>query len=228
MRCDYAYDSGAYVLGALSPTERASYERHLAGCATCREEVGEVAVLPGLLGRLDSAGIEQIASAPSSESRMPDLIDAVTRSRRRDRMRRRWRTAGSALAAACLALFVGLGAGMLRTTTPDTPDSGIELVAMRSVIQDAPVSAEIGLTTTKWGTEITMHCAYKASSVGKENTFRLYAYDADGTKEQIGSWDASPGADIKFTGMTSFSGDKLTKLTLARKDGTELLEFDVS
>jgi len=41
--------------GALSPTERAEYERHLAGCQSCRESVAALAVLPGLLSRLDSA-----------------------------------------------------------------------------------------------------------------------------------------------------------------------------
>ena len=47
------------MLGALAPAERADYERHLAGCAACRESVAELAVLPGLLGRLDPAGLEQ-------------------------------------------------------------------------------------------------------------------------------------------------------------------------
>ncbi|WP_233606455.1 zf-HC2 domain-containing protein [Micromonospora sp. Llam0] len=37
MRCDYAHDDGAYVLGALSPAERAAYEHHLAGCPSCRQ-----------------------------------------------------------------------------------------------------------------------------------------------------------------------------------------------
>ena len=42
--------AGAYVLDALTAEERAEFERHLAGCATCREEVAQlsqvVAVLP--------------------------------------------------------------------------------------------------------------------------------------------------------------------------------------
>ena len=53
MRCEHEHDDGAYVLGALSPAERAQYERHLATCSFCREAVAEIAVLPGLLGRLD-------------------------------------------------------------------------------------------------------------------------------------------------------------------------------
>jgi hypothetical protein len=49
-------------LGALSPTERETYERHLADCAVCRAEVAELAALPGLMGRLDLATAEAIAA----------------------------------------------------------------------------------------------------------------------------------------------------------------------
>jgi len=240
MRCDYAYDSGAYVLGALSPGERAGYERHLAECPTCREAVGEVAVLPGLLGRLDPAGLEQIASAPSSESRMPDLLAAVSDARRKERNARRWRGAGTVLAAACLALFAGFGAGILRdggsagtqsppvaqatTPGPATP----RMVAMKSVVGEIPVSAEIGLTPTKFGTEITMHCAYPMHSGGsKSYTYRLYAWNSEGEMETIGSWVVSPGDDVDLTAMTSFAPDELTRLALTKKDGTPLLEYKV-
>lgn len=225
MRCDYAYDSGAYVLGALTPADRADYERHLAGCPDCREAVGDVAVLPGLLGRLDPAGLEQIASAPSSESRMPELLSAVSDARHRERVSRRWRTAGSVLAAACLALFVGLGAGILRDSGPAAAPR-IELASMQSVAANVPVTAEIGLTTTEWGTEVTMHCAYPDAS-GHEYTYRLYAFDSEGDKEQIGSWAAGPGADVTFTGMTSYAGGELAKIALTKKDGTPLLEYKV-
>jgi hypothetical protein len=240
MRCDYAYDSGAYVLGALSPSERAGYERHLAECPTCREAVGEVAVLPGLLGRLDPAGLEQIASAPSAESRMPELLSAVGSARRKERAARRWRTAGTVLTAACLALFAGFGAGILRdggsagtqsppvaqATTPATPQ--LQMVAMKSVVGTLAVKAEVGLRPTKWGTEVTMHCSYPMhSGESKTYTYRLYAWDSEGDKEEIGSWAVSPGADVKFTAMTSFASDKLARLALTKKDGTPLLEHKV-
>ncbi|MFC0526782.1 anti-sigma factor family protein [Phytohabitans kaempferiae] len=240
MRCDYAYDSGAYVLGALSPSERAAYERHLADCPTCREAVGEVAVLPGLLGRLDPAGLEQIASAPSAESRMPELLAAVGSARRKERAARRWRSAGSLLAAACLALFAGFGAGILRdggsagtqqspvaqATTPGVAEP--RMVAMKSVVGQIPVTAEVGLTPTKWGTVVTMHCAYPTQSgESKRYTYRLIAWDSEGEKEEIGSWAVAPGADVAFTAITSFTPDQLARLALTKKDGTPLLEYKV-
>jgi len=53
VRCIETVEAGAYVLGALAPADRSAYERHLANCARCREEVAQLAGLPGLLGRLD-------------------------------------------------------------------------------------------------------------------------------------------------------------------------------
>lgn len=65
----YAEWDAAYVLGALSPTDRRAYERHLAECAACRSAVAELAGLPGLLGTLTPAHAEAlVAEAPGSEA----------------------------------------------------------------------------------------------------------------------------------------------------------------
>src|SRR3712207_6777380 len=113
MRCEHEHDDGAYVLGALSPAERTAYERHLATCSFCREAVADIAALPGLLGRLDTVDLERLLDPdlgrpePPQRDWMPDLVTAAQTTRRRERRRSRWRTAGVALLAACLALVVG-------------------------------------------------------------------------------------------------------------------------
>ena len=48
----YADWDGAYVLGALSPSERREYEKHLEQCERCRASVAELTSMPGLLARL--------------------------------------------------------------------------------------------------------------------------------------------------------------------------------
>ncbi|HEU4424838.1 MAG TPA: zf-HC2 domain-containing protein [Pilimelia sp.] len=143
MRCEYAHDDGAYVLGALSPAERAAFERHMADCLACREAVAEIAVIPGLLGRLDPVAARQLLGTPRSgfdpaiddddagpprpalavvaggpasagEPRVTALVTAAAEIRRRERRKRRLRNAGLALAAACLALIAGIGIGVVR------------------------------------------------------------------------------------------------------------------
>jgi|RhiMethySRZTD1v2_1073278.scaffolds.fasta_scaffold05402_4 hypothetical protein len=61
MRCPQTLEVGAYVLGALVPAERDAFEKHLGECAICREEVADLAVLPGLLGRIDFETAKSIA-----------------------------------------------------------------------------------------------------------------------------------------------------------------------
>jgi hypothetical protein len=61
MRCPQTLEVGAYVLGALVPAERDAFEKHLGECAICREEVADLAVLPGLLGRIDFETAKTIA-----------------------------------------------------------------------------------------------------------------------------------------------------------------------
>lgn len=225
--CDYAYEDGAYVLGALPPAERAAYERHLTGCAACRKAVGEIAVLPGLLGRLDAAGIAQLAAPPHTASRLPGLLSAALATRRRERVVRRWRYAAAAFAAACLALVVGFGlASQAGTDRPAGTE--VRMVEMQPVSGTVPVHAEIGLNGTSWGTEVTMRCTYrKTRNYARAYTFRLVALGPDGATEQVGSWVAAPGDEVAFTGPTRFSDAELVRLEVTRYDGTPLLVYDV-
>ncbi|MFC0007828.1 anti-sigma factor family protein [Micromonospora siamensis] len=229
-RCEFAHDDGAYVLGALAPAERAAYERHLAGCAACREAVAEIAVLPGLLGRLDPTALAEFLPPPEEDTRVPALLAAATERRRRERSRTRRRYASTALVAAALALLVGLGvSAVLRPAPAPAPTAqAVRMVPMAPVSAGAPVHAEIGLTGTDWGTEVTMHCGYDATSgYHKAYTFRLVAHGPDGATEQIGSWLAAPGDDVRLTGATRFTDAELVRLELIRADGTPVLGYDV-
>jgi len=54
MDCQQARLSlGVLVLGVIDPEERPALEAHLTGCERCSAELAELAVLPGLLHRLD-------------------------------------------------------------------------------------------------------------------------------------------------------------------------------
>ena len=96
MKCPQTLEVGAFVLGALVPAERDAFEKHLGECAICREEVAELAVLPGLLGRIDYETARTIAqegedssalfpvgwAGPSAvpETGAPDAVDEGVRS----------------------------------------------------------------------------------------------------------------------------------------------------
>ena len=65
----------AYVLGALSSTERRQYEAHLTGCRPCRSAVAEFSGMPALLAML-----------------RPEEVDAIDHGGLRDAVVRRCRT----------------------------------------------------------------------------------------------------------------------------------------
>jgi hypothetical protein len=256
VRCDYAHDDGAYVLGALSPSERSAYERHLSTCPACREAVAEIAVLPGLLGRLDSstalqllggdgptesveratAPVPSAGRAPDGDAQVVSLVAAAAQRRRKERRGQRLRYAGSALAAACLALVVALGVGVLRdtggTVRPEGP-TGPRLEAMiPASVAGERITALIGLVARSWGTEVTMNCSYDEAPTGGHGTgawqVHLFAYGPDDQKDQIGSWTAAPGKSVKFTGATRFTGNQLVRLELQNAAGRTLLTYDVA
>jgi Putative zinc-finger len=105
---------GAYVVGALSPSERAAVEAHLARCADCRAELAGLAGLPGRLGGIPAADVAKLVAAgagpgvleePVPEMPLRPLLDRAARLRRR--LRWRWVTV---VAAAVLIAVSGAAA----------------------------------------------------------------------------------------------------------------------
>jgi hypothetical protein len=224
MSCEYACDDGSYVLGSLAPAERAEFQRHLSGCRACRDAVAELAVLPGLLGRLDAVTAEQIAQAAAATEvpGLPRLIAAAQADRRRTRVRNRWR---GALAAAVVVLAFGAGT-VVNSDLPSRPPADVEMAQMVPVSEDSPVTAEIGFAPTLGGTKITVHCSYLATGdYHKPWTFRLYVVATDGVSEQATSWWAAPGDDLRVDTTVRFDEDELAKVELRLGDGTLLLVY---
>jgi len=233
MRCEHEHDDGAYVLGALSPAERTAYERHLATCSFCREAVAEIAVLPGLLGRLDPADFAKLLdptllAPPSRRNRMPDLVTAAQSTRRKERKQTRVRVLSTALAAAIVALVVGVGAVFWMDSGRSGPAVAGPMVAMTAVAPEVPVSAQVRVTGLNAGTKVDLVCVYNTSARERDPyTVWLKAEGADGETDTMGSWVASPGKEFRMSGTTHFVGAGLSRLVLVRGDGKVLLAYDV-
>ena len=67
--------------------------------------------------------------------------------------------------------------------------------------------------------------AYRAPRFDPEYTFRLIAYGPDEAQEQIGSWQASPGAEFTMEAVTHFGRGSLSRLELVQYDGKALLAY---
>ena len=104
----YHDDIGAYLLGALNDLERQAFERHLAGCDECQEEVVRLRpaaeALPG--------SVVQLEPPPGLKKRLMAEVEADAR---RERPRRRFaipRVPRLAFAAATLVLGLAIGFGV--------------------------------------------------------------------------------------------------------------------
>src|SRR5689334_5647104 len=106
-------DLGGYVLGKLEPWERARFERHLAGCATCRRELEELRRMAALLDEapapvdvpegLESRVLGAIAREPGPRRAQPPVAS------RRIRPRSGTFRALGAAAAVAITFLAGIG-----------------------------------------------------------------------------------------------------------------------
>ncbi|WP_395575667.1 anti-sigma factor domain-containing protein [Streptomyces sp. BK79] len=146
---DAHLDVGAYVLHALPPDEEAAFENHLAGCAECRREAGELARTASMLG----AG-EARRPPPELRRRVLDEISRVRqespeppRAEVGERPRRRQRVLGFALAASVAAAAALGGIAWWQHTEADSArqeaadlHTGTEALADVLAAPDATIS----------------------------------------------------------------------------------------
>jgi carotenoid cleavage dioxygenase len=67
---EYEMWDAAYVLDALSDTDRREFEMHMAGCSSCREAVAEFEAIAPMLSLLD----EEPATVPPCPDLLPSLL----------------------------------------------------------------------------------------------------------------------------------------------------------
>lgn len=216
--CPYELDDGAYILGALSPAERAEYERHLAACPPCRDAMTQLAVLPGLLGRLDPATAAGTTSAPASL--LPRVLTAMRARRAAQRRRRVLAGVAGVVVAVAVGYLVGLGVRL--ANPPSGPDTAAPApFSAMNVDSFAPVEAQIGITEQETGTLVTVRCRYHGSS-NRSWGIWLVVYPRDAEAEPIGSWNAPGGMPIEVSTVTHYSPAQIDRIELRDDDDTTL------
>lgn len=199
---------GAYVLDAVDARERALFEEHLAGCASCQREVAELSEPvtelsaglgqeppPKLRGRL----LAQIANEPQDdvsaepsrgEALAPDELAARrsladSQSRGEKRGGRRW------LVAAAAAAAVAIGAVVVTQWGQDTPD---EVIVAASDVLEAPdavrSSEQIGPATLTVVTSASLDAsalvAEEMDPAPQDQDYQLWFVHEDGTAVSAG------------------------------------------
>jgi hypothetical protein len=212
----------SYVLGALPTDERLEYERHLAECPICREAVGELAGIPGILGRL--AAEDAVAIAGPAEAAPviagPPLQVVARRARLR---RRRGRVVIGFAAAAAIAGAVGIGSvvgasgGFGPHSTPQSTSAAGTSYAMRSVGGVVGMTADLEVTPTAWGTRFDWSCRYHAPTAddtdGTSLKYDLVVTKQDGSTETVATWGGKGEAGANASGLAAATGIPLSSIT---------------
>ena len=202
---------GSYLVGALSPAERSVLETHLRDCNACRDELNELSVLPGFLGRLTP---EQVIGGfpPPPESLLTGLLaraQGVETARRR--RLRRWQGGVAALSLAAAAIV-----GVLVFSATSVPGTSYHL---QSALASTPSAGEVTLVTKPWGTELIL--AMKNLPAGTSCV--AVVTDGQGRVEVVGTWGATTNHAAQVTLATDISTAHLRTITVETAAGQHLL-----
>jgi hypothetical protein len=172
MTCPYTSTIGVYLLGALQPDERSTFESHLAGCHVCRTELVRLAPLPGLLHQIsredfDDLHEHSLPPAPTGEApgpaagspvapepeppERPEPIRPGTPDARPPGKRYRLVAVAAAVVVVVVTIAGILGYAVSREPPVTAPPAGVTWSATNSV---SGISAHARVIERDWGTEI--------------------------------------------------------------------------
>ncbi|SDI85720.1 Putative zinc-finger [Actinokineospora alba] len=200
---------GAYVLGALDPADRAEFEAHLAGCASCKAELLRMAPLPGLLHRITPEDYEDQPDLPEPE---PVPLAEPIPLRRKRGPRRQWPLA----AAVVIVVALGAGTAVLAQNQREPEPTAVSWSAKDTA---SGVGAEVALTGHAWGTEVRI--TLRDVPAGKP--CKLVVRDRDGGRQVAGWWSTTfePGETIP--GSTSFDLARIARVEVVTDDDKVLV-----
>ena len=221
----FAEWSAAYVLGALTPSDRHVFEDHLQVCEACRLSVAQLAPMPGLLARARPV-IEADAAVTQEDGPPINLVSLVERreAKRLQTIRRRVTVAVVSVAAA-IALAVAIPA--LVTTDAAAPAATVAL----EPVGDTTLAATVEFTSVGWGTAISMDCTYPAGTSAPNYptnaTYSLVVTDTAGNESQVSTWQAVPGKTITLDAGTATPVDQIATIEVRDAAGEPVLSSTV-
>jgi hypothetical protein len=198
---DLAEWGAAYVLGALSLTDRRAYESYLAANPTRAVELTELAGMPGILNALsrdEAVALTDLAGVAPAQER-PDSVASLAHAaaRRQQRSRRTWLAAAVASAAALVIAGGVVGATVYRPSS--APPQTVAMQAMQPTPRGG-LTAKLAVSEKKWGTALDWACQYTMDWSRTVPSYDIVVTTRDGLQKSVGSW--KPAGD-EATGLAA-------------------------
>lgn len=221
----FAEWDAAYVLGALSPADRAAFEAHASGCAVCRAELADLAPLPGLLARvsrtdaIDLLSIDESADAPGADPTRARVVDLGVARARRSR-RARW------LLASAASVVVIAGIVAVPTIVSQQADP-VETIALE-LVEDVPLDASIRVEDVSWGTRLSLTCSYGPAADAPYGgwEYALVVVSTSGVESQLSTWRAFPDTTAQLAAGTALRSDEIAAIELRTQSGEVLMRSE--
>ena len=211
---------GAYVLGALTPTERDTVEDHLLSCPDCTRELDAMTTLPLFLDLVPGDEVAGMGSGDAApDPRLVDRVVAAALAERRTSRRRRWLVA----VAAAVVLIAGSSVGAVLLSSGDKPTTSVAA----SFEHTDPVThawAEVQVQPKLWGASLRV----TINGVPAGQHCKLVAVGRDGTSDVAGSWEASYTGKATVTGATSLQLSSTAAYDVVTFDGKPLVRVSTT
>ena len=207
----------AYVLGSLSPDERAEFEQHLAGCERCRAAVGELAGMPGLLAQVPAAEawgltdepLPTPTTTPTPPPAAPTVVELPQRSGPRW-----WQVAAAAVLVAVLGGLGGYGVRAL------VERDEAQRLAFSAVVP-SPLTAVVDLAPVNGGTDVRVECQYAEATEGE--AYSVWVVDAAGRGSEVKPWTVRPNRVMHPSGVSPLELDAIAAVEIREGDEGQVL-----
>lgn len=235
MRCPETRSIGAYLLGALDPHEHLEMEQHLTECAICRQELVEVAHLPGLLHRLT---LEDVTSQTAAQNlgpmfqpdihvgrlpgatalielaSLPDATTAITLAR--SWLKGHLTRSRSVLVAAIIGMVLIAGA-IAGLAEPGQHASSV-VTTWSATDAAGGIDTTARLASQPWGTDIRLRMA----DLPPGQTCKLVVHARTGAAETAGWWSTNYEAHLSVPASTSIPLSDIDRVDVIRSDNIVL------
>ena len=215
---DLAEWDAAYVLGALNPEDRRTYENYLATNPERNAEFVELAGMPDILDVLSPEEALALTDLPGSRPAddRPDNVASLAEASAKRRSRR----AGIAVVVAAAAGLAVVGGVVGATVFPRT--TAVQTVAMSPMQPGSRpgLTAQLAVTEKKWGTELNWACEYTKDWSREVESYDIVVTTKSGGQMVVGSWRPAGDEATGLSAATSIPTSEIRSVDI-RVTGTD-------